>query len=206
MIIPSLTFYQHFQGKLIKLYSRQLVTKAKLREDVNSPEMKHIPSLKQWLQVVGLNPDSIRVRMLSSAFPAYLFELMRSNSLASYFWVHEKEIDCISCKKSPRISLFHAIVMNITRKHLQSNRIWRQVILQYNKKILAAKQNKRICEPRKNVLFKMCHAVEFKMLNTCYSPLGPAFTSFTYPSITSSELSPKLGHNTSKFKAQSQPT
>nr|CAD7399029.1 unnamed protein product [Timema cristinae] len=49
------------EGKLIKLYSRQLVTKAKLQEDALPTEMRHFPSLKQWLQVVGLSQESIRV-------------------------------------------------------------------------------------------------------------------------------------------------
>ncbi|KAJ9598885.1 hypothetical protein L9F63_026579 [Diploptera punctata] len=48
------------EGKLIKLYSRQLVAKAKLQEDALSSERKHVPSLQQWLQVVGLSPESIR--------------------------------------------------------------------------------------------------------------------------------------------------
>ncbi|KAI5719107.1 hypothetical protein M8J76_005221 [Diaphorina citri] len=41
------------EGKLIKLFSRQLVTKAKLGL------VGGVPSLRQWLQVVGLSPDSI---------------------------------------------------------------------------------------------------------------------------------------------------
>ncbi|KAJ9587394.1 hypothetical protein L9F63_019095 [Diploptera punctata] len=48
------------EGKLIKIYSRQLVAKAKLQEDALSSERKHVPSLQQWLQVVGLSPESIR--------------------------------------------------------------------------------------------------------------------------------------------------
>ncbi|PSN43929.1 hypothetical protein C0J52_03779 [Blattella germanica] len=40
------------EGKLIKLFSRQLVTKAKLQEDGLSSERKHVPSLQQWLQGV----------------------------------------------------------------------------------------------------------------------------------------------------------
>lgn len=45
-----------FQGKLIKLFSNQLVAKAGLR----STDAKHIPSLTQWLQVVGLSTNSIQ--------------------------------------------------------------------------------------------------------------------------------------------------
>ncbi|KAK9730071.1 Phorbol esters/diacylglycerol binding domain (C1 domain) [Popillia japonica] len=44
------------EGKLIKMFSNQLVMKAKLRYD----DVKHIPSLTQWLQVVGLGPNSIK--------------------------------------------------------------------------------------------------------------------------------------------------
>lgn len=43
------------QGKLIKMFSEQIVTNSRLR---NGPE-QHIPSLTQWLQVVGLSKDSI---------------------------------------------------------------------------------------------------------------------------------------------------
>lgn len=51
-----LTLSIRFQGKLIKLFSRLLVAKTKLpvRDD-----LKHIPSLTQWLQVVGLSKESI---------------------------------------------------------------------------------------------------------------------------------------------------
>lgn len=45
----------YFQGKLIKMFSNQLVMKLKLRSD----DVKHIPSLTQWLQVVGLGKTSI---------------------------------------------------------------------------------------------------------------------------------------------------
>ena len=44
------------QGKLIKLFSRQLVAKAKAPE-----ELKNVPSLEQWLQVVGLSPQVVKV-------------------------------------------------------------------------------------------------------------------------------------------------
>lgn len=46
---------------MIKLYARQLMTKAKLQDDTLPSERKHVPSLQQWLQVVGLGPESIRV-------------------------------------------------------------------------------------------------------------------------------------------------
>ncbi|KAL1140466.1 hypothetical protein AAG570_000398 [Ranatra chinensis] len=46
------------EGKLIKLFARQLITKAKLRDDCNS-DMRHVPSVQQWLQVVGLSSESI---------------------------------------------------------------------------------------------------------------------------------------------------
>ncbi|XP_025832315.1 kinase suppressor of Ras 2 [Agrilus planipennis] len=44
------------EGKLIKLFSNQLVTKSKLK----TGDLKHIPSLTQWLQVVGLGKNSIQ--------------------------------------------------------------------------------------------------------------------------------------------------
>ncbi|KAK0160339.1 hypothetical protein PV328_007762 [Microctonus aethiopoides] len=48
------------EGKLIKLYSKQLVTKAKLTVEALPLEMRQYPSLPQWLRVVGLAPESIR--------------------------------------------------------------------------------------------------------------------------------------------------
>jgi hypothetical protein len=56
------------QGKLIKLYARQLMTKAKLQDDILPSERKHVPSLEQWLQVVGLSAESIQVCV-------YIFEM-----------------------------------------------------------------------------------------------------------------------------------
>ncbi|KAM0728626.1 Kinase suppressor of Ras 1 [Formica fusca] len=46
------------EGKLIKLYSKQLVTKAKLND---LAEMRQYPSLQQWLRVVGLTQESIQM-------------------------------------------------------------------------------------------------------------------------------------------------
>lgn len=50
------TFACCLQGKLIKMFSEQLVTNSRLR---SGPE-KHVPSLTQWLQVVGLSSASIQ--------------------------------------------------------------------------------------------------------------------------------------------------
>lgn len=59
------------EGKLIKLFSKQLVAKAKLPDHRFPSELRHIPSLHQWLVVVGLSPESIqsvcnRVRSLEA--------------------------------------------------------------------------------------------------------------------------------------------
>lgn len=48
------------EGKLIKLFSRQIVAKSKLRSENAIISLEHIPSLKQWLQVVGLSESAIR--------------------------------------------------------------------------------------------------------------------------------------------------
>ncbi|EZA49190.1 kinase suppressor of Ras 2 isoform X2 [Ooceraea biroi] len=48
------------EGKLIKLYSKQLVTKAKLADSLPT-EMRQYPSLQQWLRVVGLTQESIQM-------------------------------------------------------------------------------------------------------------------------------------------------
>ncbi|XP_073984311.1 kinase suppressor of ras isoform X1 [Rhodnius prolixus] len=47
------------EGKIIKLFSSQLITKAKLREICGSNDL-HLPSVKQWLQVVGLSNESVK--------------------------------------------------------------------------------------------------------------------------------------------------
>lgn len=59
------------QGKLIKLYAKQLVTKSKLAIDSLPAEMRQYPSLQQWLRVVGLTQESIQV-MIYRDF-SYLF-------------------------------------------------------------------------------------------------------------------------------------
>lgn len=52
-----------FQGKLVKLFSRQLVVKQKCNnEDWNHNEkLRYYPKLEQWLQVVGINEEAIKV-------------------------------------------------------------------------------------------------------------------------------------------------
>lgn len=49
------------EGKLVKLFSRQLVTKQKCTEDWNHCEkLRYYPKLEQWLQVVGINEEAIK--------------------------------------------------------------------------------------------------------------------------------------------------
>lgn len=51
------------QGKLVKLFSRQLVAKQKCNEDWNHCEkLRYYPKLEQWLQVVGINEEAIKVQ------------------------------------------------------------------------------------------------------------------------------------------------
>lgn len=52
------------QGKLVKLFSRQLVAKQKCNEDWNHNEkLRYYPKLEQWLQVVGINEEAIKVHV-----------------------------------------------------------------------------------------------------------------------------------------------
>jgi hypothetical protein len=44
------------------------MTKAKLQDDLLPSERKRVPSLEQWLQVVGLSAESIQVCV-------YIFEM-----------------------------------------------------------------------------------------------------------------------------------
>lgn len=49
------------EGKLVKLFSRQLVAKQKCNEDWNHNEkLRYYPKLEQWLQVVGINEEAIK--------------------------------------------------------------------------------------------------------------------------------------------------
>ncbi|XP_058967485.1 kinase suppressor of Ras 1 isoform X2 [Pocillopora verrucosa] len=49
------------EGKLVKLFSRQLVAKQKCNEDWNDCEkLRYYPKLEQWLQVVGINEEAIK--------------------------------------------------------------------------------------------------------------------------------------------------
>ncbi|XP_078363143.1 kinase suppressor of Ras 1-like isoform X2 [Oculina patagonica] len=49
------------EGKLVKLFSRQLVVKQKCNEDWNHNEkLRYYPRLEQWLQVVGINEEAIK--------------------------------------------------------------------------------------------------------------------------------------------------
>ncbi|KAI4490222.1 hypothetical protein M0802_010856 [Mischocyttarus mexicanus] len=54
------------EGKLIKLYSKQLVTKAKLSVESLPAEMRQYPSLQQWLRVVGLTQESIQLEFVNA--------------------------------------------------------------------------------------------------------------------------------------------
>lgn len=55
-LIPAiLTLIIIFKGKLIKLFSEQIVIKSKMKNGCD----QQLPSLTQWLQVVGLDKQSI---------------------------------------------------------------------------------------------------------------------------------------------------
>ncbi|KZS20755.1 Kinase suppressor of Ras 1 [Daphnia magna] len=47
------------EGKLVKLFSKQLVAKAKIPIEGIPYEVRNIPSIKQWLQVVGISQPSV---------------------------------------------------------------------------------------------------------------------------------------------------
>ena len=49
------------QGKLIGLFSKQLVAKGKLSKDEIPPELREFPKTKQWLKIVGVDEDVIEV-------------------------------------------------------------------------------------------------------------------------------------------------
>ena len=75
-----LHFNQHFfiscwQGKLVKLFSKQLVAKAKIPADELPNEVRNIPSLKQWLQVVGISQPSVEPLCIKFASLEALQEL-----------------------------------------------------------------------------------------------------------------------------------
>ncbi len=55
----NINIIQFQQGKLVKLFSKQLVAKAKISTEGLPSEVKNIPSIKQWLQVVGISQPSV---------------------------------------------------------------------------------------------------------------------------------------------------
>ncbi|KAK7593117.1 hypothetical protein V9T40_007869 [Parthenolecanium corni] len=77
------------EGKLIKLFSRQYVIRVKLRDKINAtPSLQNIPSLEQWLQVVGLCQSCIqhicsRVKTIESLLekPQYKLKNFLSNCI-----------------------------------------------------------------------------------------------------------------------------
>ena len=70
------TVYIFLQGKLVKLFSRQLVTKQKCGEDWNHCEkLRYYPRLEQWLQVVGINEEAIKVRIANYIHVIKIFEM-----------------------------------------------------------------------------------------------------------------------------------
>lgn len=49
------------QGKLIKLFGKQLITKTKLKLDELPSELLQFPKIQQWLKVVGIRPNTLQV-------------------------------------------------------------------------------------------------------------------------------------------------
>lgn len=49
------------QGKLLKLVSVQLNNRQKIPGRFDSTRLKNAPSLKQWLEIVGLSTLSVQV-------------------------------------------------------------------------------------------------------------------------------------------------
>lgn len=54
-----LNILKYKQGKLVKLFSKQLVAKAKIPVEELPSIVRNIPSIKQWLQVVGISQPSV---------------------------------------------------------------------------------------------------------------------------------------------------
>jgi len=67
-VISEVANYWSVQGKLVKSFSKQLVAKAAINRSELPPEMRDVPSVRQWLQVVGVSPpavDQLRARIRS---------------------------------------------------------------------------------------------------------------------------------------------
>ena len=71
------------EGKLIKHFSQQLATKARLsRHGIDTKEVDRYPSLSHWLKVVGITKESAdilesRYRSLDALMPVNSSELNR---------------------------------------------------------------------------------------------------------------------------------
>ncbi|RZF34514.1 hypothetical protein LSTR_LSTR011756 [Laodelphax striatellus] len=84
------------EGKLIKLFSYQLVAKSKIPEDVLPSEMKLLPSIHQWLMVVGLGKEAIQVAT---------FRKTRHENLVLFMG---------ACMKPPRLAIVTSMCKGMT--------------------------------------------------------------------------------------------
>lgn len=51
------------QTKLVKMFSRQLVSKANVKNLALAPKLAEYPNTEQWLKVVGLPDSTVKVRV-----------------------------------------------------------------------------------------------------------------------------------------------
>ena len=53
------------QAKLVKMFSKQLVTKAKLKTDPPLADLEQYPDTEQWLKIVAISDQPVKVSFLT---------------------------------------------------------------------------------------------------------------------------------------------
>lgn len=53
--------YLVLQTKLVKMFSKQLVSKASIVNIIEEPRLEQYPNTEQWLKVVGLPSNTVKV-------------------------------------------------------------------------------------------------------------------------------------------------
>lgn len=82
------------QGKLVKLFSKQLVAKAKLPSGDLPAEVRTIPSLKQWFQVVGIAQPAVEALCEKFRSLEFLCELTDHEIRKSFVECGADEDEC----------------------------------------------------------------------------------------------------------------
>lgn len=68
-MLSSYQKYASFQSKLVHYFSKQIVIKNKLSRDDLDEKLSDYPRTHQWLSVVGLPKETIKVTVVNTVEP-----------------------------------------------------------------------------------------------------------------------------------------